>query len=342
MLKVINELPVKKIAMVGFVVAGVVLLATVGKTLAVDAVVAADGSGTFASLQAAIGSAPDNGSGSHILSLRPGRYQGPFLVPKNKTGIRLIGESSATTILTWPWNVNEPQSSNTYQFNPGLVVVGKDFEAENLTIENSSGDHGQALALRCDGDRAVFKNCRITGWQDTLMVNHGRFYFTNCYIAGRVDFIYGSGTAVFDHCEIHSKNGGYVTAANTPEQQPFGLVFLDCKLTGDPVPWKPAPGQKLFEPADPDAYLGRPWRPYASVAFVNCWMDKHIKPAGWHNWGKASNEQTARYVEFQSTGPGANPEARVKWAKPLTAAAAKAYTIENILSGTDGWKPDTQ
>lgn len=323
-------------------VAGAVLLATAGNVFAFDAVVAADGSGNFTNLQAAIAAAPENGSQPCVISIKSGTYQGPFLVPKNKTGIRLIGESPETTILTWPYNVNDRGTNQHYQFDPGLVVLGKDFLAENLTIENTSGDHGQALAVRCDGDRAIFNNCRITGWQDTLMVNNGRFYFTNCFIAGRVDFIYGSATAVFDRCEIHSKNGGYITAANTPEKQPFGLVFLDCRLTGDPAPWKPAPGQKQFENSDVKAYLGRPWRPYACVAFVNCWIGDHIKPAGWHNWGKESNEQTARYSEFGSTGPGANPEARVRWAKQLTAEEAKAYTVRNILRGTDNWKPDAK
>ena len=112
------------------------------------------------------------------------------------------------------------------------------FRAEHLTIQNTkSGDHGQALALRVDGDREVFNDCRILGWQDTLMINNGRDYFTNCLVAGRVDFIYGSATAVFERCEIQSRNGGHVTAASTPKDQPFGFVFTNCKLTGDPQPW---------------------------------------------------------------------------------------------------------
>ena len=108
----------------------------------------------------------------------------------------------------------------TYQFDPAMVVAANDFYAENLTIDNPSGDHGQALALRVDADRAVFKHCRIVGWQDTLMVNSGRQYFTNCYIAGRVDFIYGSGTAVFDHCEIHSRNGGHADGGQYAGESP--------------------------------------------------------------------------------------------------------------------------
>jgi pectinesterase len=305
-----------------------------------DAVVSADGSGTHTTIQSAIAAVPDNGTNEFTILIKPGVYEGPFLVTKQKRHVRFLGEEMERTVLTWAFNVNEPQSSNTYQFNPGLVVAGDDFRAKNLTIQNTSGDHGQALAVRVDNDRAVFDNCRILGWQDTLMVNNGRHYFTNCYIEGRVDFIYGSATAVFDHCIIHSKNGGYVTAASTPKEKEFGFVFLDCKLTGDEVPWiDPANPSKAKVWAKPNAHLGRPWRPYAHVAFIRCEMGDHLKPPGWHNWGKPENETTARYFETGSTGPGANPNGRVPWAKPLSAAEAKAFTIENILSGTDGWSP---
>src|SRR5262249_10365031 len=156
------------------------------------------------------------------------------------------------------------------------------FRAENITFQNVSGDHGQALALRVDGDRALFNHCRLLGWQDTLMINKGREYFTNCYIEGRVDFIYGSDTAVFYRCEIHRKNGRPVTAASTPEDKPFGFVFLDCKLTGDPAPWvDPTNGVAANARKNPLADLGRPWRPYASVAYIRCEMGDHINPVGW-------------------------------------------------------------
>jgi pectinesterase len=304
-----------------------------------DAVVSADGSGTHTTIQAAVAAAPDNGANGFTILVKPGTYQGQFMIPKEKRHVRMVGEEMENTILTWPYNVNDRKPNQPYQFDPGFVVAANDFCAENLTIENRSGDHGQALALRVDADRVAFKDCRILGWQDTLMVNNGRQYFTNCFIAGRVDFIYGSGTAVFDHCEIHSKNGGYVTAASTPPDHPFGFVFLNCKLSGDSTPWNPTNGAAQFEKSDGQAYLGRPWRPSASVTFVNCEMDAHIKPAGWHNWGKVTNETTARYAEYNSTGPGANPEKRVKWAKQFTAAEAKDFTVEKILGGADHWNP---
>jgi pectinesterase len=305
----------------------------------VDAVVSHDSTEQDGNLRAAIHLAPNNSDKPYKILIEPGIYPGQFMVPTGKNHIEFIGVDPTNTILTYPFNVHEAPPGETYQFNPGLVVAGNDFKAENLTIQNMSGDHGQALALRVDGDRECFKNCRITGWQDTLMINNGRDYFTNCYIAGRVDFIYGSATAVFDHCEIHSRNGGHVTAASTPQDQPYGFVFLNCKLTGDSQPWISPEGVPANKREHPMADLGRPWRPYASVAFINCWMGDHIAPAGWNNWGKIANETTARYSEYGSTGPGANPAARVKWARQLTEEQARAYTVANILHGDDSWNP---
>lgn len=309
-----------------------------------DAVVAFDGSGTHATVQAAIEAAPDNGTNGFTILVKPGVYQGQFMIPKQKRHLRIIGEEKENTVLTWPYNVNDRNLTNKFRFDPGMVVLADDFQAANLTIENTSGDHGQALALMVNGDRAVFKNCRILGWQDTLMVNDGRQYFTNCLIAGRVDFIYGSGTAVFDGCEIQSRNGGYVTAASTPADHKHGLVFLDCKLTGNPAPWVDPKADAAARPPKraPQAYLGRPWRANASVAFIRCDLGDHIRPEGWHNWGNVTNETTARYVEYGSTGPGANPDKRVKWARKLTDDEARAFTVESIFKDPDAWTPRLQ
>jgi pectinesterase len=309
-----------------------------------DAVVSFDGAGNYTTVQAAIAAAPDHGTNPFTILIKPGKYAGQFVVPKEKQHIHLIGEETENTLLTYPLNVFETNPTNPV-VNPkfkgiGTVVLGDDFHAENITFENTSGDHGQALALRVLGDRAVVNHCRLLGWQDTLRVDDARQYFTNCYIEGRVDFIYGSGTAVFDRCEIHSKNGGFVTAANTPQNKPVGFVFLDCKLTGDPTPWVNPTNPVVGKPSKkPLADLGRPWRPYASVTYVRCELGDHISPTGWNNWGNVTNETTARYAEYKSTGPGANPEKRVKWAKQLSDDEAKQLSVEKILGGTDGWQP---
>lgn len=304
--------------------------------------VAADGSGQFKTVQEAIAAVSDNAAEPTVIHIKPGTYQGQIMLLQSKLNVTFEGEDAAKTILTYAFNTNEqnPPGVGQQYKGTGVVILGDDFHAINITFQNTSGDHGQALALRIDGDRAVLQNCRLLGWQDTLMLNNGRQYFKDCYIEGRVDFIYGSGTAVFDRCEVHSKNGGHITAASTPEDHPYGFVFFNCKLTGDAIPWSPPVGSPPPR-VTPLADLGRPWRPYASVTYIDCEMGGHIKPQGWNNWGKAENEKTARYSESGSTGPGANPEKRVTWSRQLTRVEAEKITIESVLAGTDGWKPQT-
>jgi pectinesterase len=309
-----------------------------------DAVIYEDGSGTQTNLQDAIAAAPDNGTNTFSILIKPGTYQGQIIVPKSKRHLKFVGENAEDTIVTYSLNQNEapsPDGRPIYN-NAGTVVLGDDFHAENITFQNTSGDHGQALALRADGDREVFNHCRFLGWQDTLLVNNGRYYFTNCYAEGRVDFIYGSAAAVFDRCEIHSKNGGHITAANTPKDRPFGFVFMNCNLTGDPQPWISPEGIPANTNSPPKADLGRPWRPYASVTYLNCEMGGHIKPEGWNNWRNPTNELTARYAEYNSTGPGANPDRRFKWTRQLTKDEAEKITIESVLGGSDNWNPAVQ
>jgi len=314
----------------------------VAKEAKYDAVVSADGSGTHTTVQEAVDASPDSSAKPFTILIKPGKYDGQIIVPKTKRNLRFVGEETENTILSFGLNVFETDSATDPRFKgTGVIVLGDDFHSENITFQNSSGDHGQALALRVDGDRAVFRHCRMLGWQDTVMINNARQYFTNCYVEGRVDFIYGSAAAVFDHCEIHSKNGGHVTAANTPQDKPYGFVFMNCKLTGDPTPWPNPTNTVAAKPAKkPLADLGRPWRPYASVTYLNCEIGDHIKPGGWDNWRNPTNELTARFSEFNSTGPGANPEKRFKWSKQLTKEEAGKITVESVLGGSDAWKPD--
>lgn len=307
----------------------------------VTCTVAADGSGNYKTIQEALAAVPHGRTERTVIRLRAGTYEGPVVISVQDGPISLKGEEPQTTIIDWNRNVKDLIPEGADRTNPGVHVLAADFHSENVTFRNSSGDHGQGLAMRVDGDRAVFWKCRFLGWQDTLMVNKGRDYFKDCYLEGRVDFIYGDGTAFFDHCEIHSKNGGYVTAASTPADHAYGFVFVHCKLTGDDIPWVDPSGQttqKVWKL--PNTNLGRPWRPYASVTFMECEMGSHIVPAGWNNWGKTENEATARYAEFDNSGPGAAPEPRVPWAKRLTKEDAAGITAQSVLGGQDKWSPE--
>jgi pectinesterase len=305
--------------------------------------VAADGSGDFRTMQEAILAVPEKSEDRTIIHIKPGIYQGQIILPKQKSNVIFEGEDVEKTILTYASNVFEPASEASKPRGLkgiGVVIQSDDFHADKVTFENTSGNHGQALALRIDGDRAIVTNCRMLGWQDTLRMENGRQYFRDCYIEGRVDFIYGSATAVLDHCEIHSKNGGHVTAASTPQDHPFGFVFLNCKLTGYDKPWISTTGPTTVpDKLTPLADLGRPWRPYATVAFLNCEIGAHIKPEGWQNWNKTENYKTTRYSEYHCTGPGADRSKRVEWSKELTDEEAEKYTIPNILGGSDNWNP---
>jgi pectinesterase len=207
---------------------------------------------------------------------------------------------------------------------PSTVIDADDFIAENITFENGAGPRGQALAIRVDGDRAVFRKCRFLGWQDTVFLNRGRQYFEDCDIAGHVDFIFGGATAFFERCHIDCRGDGYITAASTPADQPHGFVFAHCRITG-------SPGVRT--------YLGRPWRANSAVAFLWTDMSGVVRPEGWHNWDLPEREKTARYAEYGNTGEGRPGLRRVGWAKQLSEAEARALTASAVLAGTDKWKP---
>jgi pectinesterase len=293
-------------------------------------VVAADGSGQFTKLQDAIMSVPDGRADNPvIIRIKPGTYKELVYVQREKRFFHLIGEDPATTVLTYDLDANLPDKDGkpigTFR-TPSTVIDADDFTAEGLTFENSAGPVGQALALRVDGDRAVFRNCRFLGHQDTIFLNRGRQLFDRCYIEGTTDFIFGGATAYFHACHIHCLKSSYITAAATPDFQPFGFVFRDCRITA----------------ASPDlqVYLGRPWRGYAAVTFLNTEMPGAIRPEGWHNWDRPEREQSARYAEYHSTGPGATPTARVAWARQLPDEAAQSITAETVLAGQDSWNPE--
>lgn len=291
-----------------------------------DYVVAKDGSGDFFTVQEAIDAVPDFRKNRTTILVRPGEYKEKIVIPESKRSISLIGQEGA--VLTYDDHARTLNSFGEEKGTSGsssCYIYGPDFYAENITFDNSAGPVGQAVACFVSGDRAHFKNCRFLGNQDTLYTygKQSRQYYENCYIEGTVDFIFGSSTAVFDGCRIHSKRDGYLTAPSTPQGTPYGYVFYDCAITAEPGVGK--------------VYLSRPWRPYAQAVFINCLMDGHITPEGWHNWGKKENEKTVNYAEYGSRGAGANKDKRAPFGKQLK--NVKDYEIAKVLAGDDGWNP---
>ncbi len=289
---------------------------------AYDFTVDKNDNGDYKTVQEAINAVPDFRNRITTIFIRKGVYKEKLILPASKINVSIIGELVDSVILTCDDYASKKNRFGEEMGTTGstsFYIFGDGFKAENITFENSSGPVGQAVAVRIDGDSVAFKNCRFLGFQDTLYP-HGKSsnqYYKNCYIEGTVDFIFGWSRSFFDNCTIFCKSKGYITAPSTEKENEYGFVFRNCTITGS------APENSV--------YLGRPWRPYGNSVFISCELGSIIKSEGWHNWNKVENETTARFAEYENTGPGANKSTRVNWSIQLPAAEAIKYTPENIL-----------
>lgn len=288
-----------------------------------NVVVAQDGSGDYESIQAAIDGSKSFPYKPVIITVKEGVYNEKVHIYSWNTKVHLIGESKEKTIIRAGDFFKKIAKGRNSTFHTSTVLVeGNDCLIKNLTIENSAGEVGQAVALSVNADRVKVENCNLLGYQDTLYTaGEGlKQYFKNCLITGSTDFIFGEATVFFENCTIHSKKDSYITAASTPAGIAHGYVFNNCKLTAD---------EGVSE-----VYLGRPWRVYAKTVFVDCELGSHILKEGWHNWNKKDAEQTVFYAEINSKGPGASKE-REQWAKQLKKSKAKQFSKEKVLKASN-------
>lgn len=293
--------------------------------------VAKDGSGNFTTVQAAFNSIPPKNIKPVTIIVKKGIYREKLFLDSLKQFITIVGEDKLSTMLAWNDHTGKiapnGDTINT-RTSWSFKITADNFTARDITFQNDAGfTAGQAVAVESDGDKAIFKNCRFIGNQDVLFTNsdRSRQYFEDCYIEGTTDFIFGSSTVWFERCHIYSKKNSHVTAAATPKEKEFGYVFNWCELDGD---------TSLH-----NVSLGRPWRPYAAVTYLHCYIGPHIRPEGWSVWNNNENHLTARYAEFSNFGPSSGTESRVKWAKQLTDEEVKRYTLWNVLGG---WNPKQQ
>lgn len=280
--------------------------------------VAKDGTGDFRHIQDAIDAMRVYPLAPITLYIKNGVYNEKIELPANNTDVSFIGENVDSTIIVFNDYSGRGKMTTFTSFT--AKISGNRFYAQNITFSNNAGRVGQAVALYVDADKAVFNHCRFLGSQDTIFGagETSRQLFSNCYIEGTTDFIFGPSTAVFQNCIIRAKSDSYLTAASTTRGKKFGYVFLDCKIEAAPEVTK--------------LYLGRPWRAYAKTVFLRCEMPEQIAPEGWNNWRNPENEKTVFYAEYQTRGRGANPSARVKWAKQLADKEAAQYTLTNIFA----------
>lgn len=307
-----------------------------------------NGNGDFKTILEALNSIENDTLPVEIL-IKAGIYKERIEI--TRPNLTLIGENRENTIITYDYyakmKMEDGSLRRTFR-SYSVLLDGQNISVENITFVNSSGfgkEVGQAIAVYAEGDLLTFKNCSFLGSQDTLFTgplppkviepggfigpkefaprNNSHQLYENCYIRGDIDFIFGSATAYFDHCEIFSQNinekvNGYITAPSTPQDQEFGYVFNHCHFTSN------CPKESV--------YLGRPWRNFAKAVFLNCELDEHIKKEGFHDWNKKDAHNTIFFAEYNSFGTGANDSFRESWVKILTKEEAKKYKKENVLA----------
>jgi pectin methylesterase-like acyl-CoA thioesterase len=284
--------------------------------------VAADGTGKYKTVQAAIDAVAANNTTRQTITIKPGTYREIVTVPSNKPFITLKGGGDTNDDVVI---VNNRSSAGGYGTSGSATFFanGKEFNATNLTISNDYGEGSQAVAANLNADRLVFDNVRFLGAQDTLLVNSGRSYVKGGYVEGTVDFIFGGGTAVFNGTKVYEKRstGGPITAAKTDAANPYGFLFHKCTITGA---------------MNNTTQLGRPWGPAAQVLFRESSLSATMKTA--QPWTDMSGNtwQNARFLEYKNTGSGATVNSN----RPqLSDSQAANYTPQKYLAGTDNWNP---
>ncbi|MCX7876697.1 MAG: pectinesterase family protein [Melioribacteraceae bacterium] len=307
----------------------------------VKKVVAKDGSGDYKTVQEAFDNVPDFYTGTWTIFVKKGTYKEKLLLSSKKVNVILEGEDRDNTILTYDDYSGRVVNGVTLGTSTSYSVAidASDFIAKNITFQNTS-TVAQAVALRIQGDRHSFYNCKLLGYQDTYYTwggsGVGRSYMKNCFIEGSVDFIFGRNIVVFDNCTINiNRNAGTLTAASTDESSKFGYVFLNCKITYNKIGFDNNPITSF--------YLGRPWQNSPRTVFIKCEEPDALNAQGWLTW----NVTPALYAEYKCYGAGSDFSKRLNISRQLTDNEAKDYNIKNIFSKnsspsfSNDWLPDT-
>ena len=281
----------------------------------------------FATIQRAMDHAPQPGpTGRLYVHIAHGTYSERVIVTANRPRTTFLGDPSAPSSIVITAAQNAKSAGGTF-FSETVDVEAPEFNADGVTFANTAGATGQAVAIAVRSDKAVFKHCRFLGYQDTLFADFGRQYYTESYITGGVDFIFGNAAAVFDHVTIHEQVSGYLTAqSRTGPQQVTGYVITRSTVTSEALEAN-------------NFYLGRPWREYARVIVMNTILPVELSPQGWSPWSKGDIPVHTFYAEYNNGGPGSPITGRVPWSHQLSKQEAQHFTATEFLRGPDHWNP---
>ncbi|PQQ01823.1 hypothetical protein Pyn_26850 [Prunus yedoensis var. nudiflora] len=300
-----------------------------------DVTVSQDGSGKFKRIMDAIAAAPSHSQKQFVIFVKKGVYKEYVKIDKTKTNLALIGEGmSVTTISGDRSNASGWATMDSATFD----VRAEGFLAMNIGFENTAGpSKGQAVALSSRSDRSVFYRCKISGYQDTLLVLSGRQFYRECKISGTVDFIFGYGTAVFQHCRIIARKAikgqqDTITANGRLSEDSSGFSFQFCRIEAD--------SDLVGNVNSTKTYLGRPWGKYSRTVFIKSFMSNSITPEGWLEWSGKTNLDTLYYAEYKNYGPGASVAGRVKWPGYHLISEVDSFAVDKLIGGKS-WLPST-
>ncbi|CAL5410820.1 unnamed protein product [Camellia sinensis] len=286
------------------------LLETSPKDINADVVVAQDGSGNYGTVNEAVSSVPDNDNTRYIIYVKQGTYNENVVIGSNKKNVMLVGDGMDLTIITG--NLNVIDGSTTFN-SATVAAVGDGFIAQDICIQNTAGAvKEQAVALlRVGADQSLINRCRIDAYQDTLYAHSNRQFYRDSCITGTIDFIFGNAVVMLQNCDIvvrlpMSGQFNAVTAQgkNNPNQN-TGTSIQTCNVTAS-LDLEPIKGTIK-------SYLGRPWKAYSTTIFMQSYIEDHIDPAGWAEWGGDLNLNTLYYGEYMNYGSGAGIAMRVTW-----------------------------
>ncbi len=313
----------------------VALVCLASPALATEVKVSHDDPAAFHTVQAAIDSLPDTGGD---IVIAPGTYREKLFVTKSGVHMHGTGAKPEDTVLV---NGDGAMNVGGTFHSATLDASGDDFHLDNLTVQNDywlnpANPPSQAVALSVTGDRDVFTRIRLLGHQDTLFANKGkgnrmsRQYYSDCYIEGHVDFIFGNAKAYFHGCEIHGvphESIMFTAQSKATPEEDSAYVFDHCILTADPQA--------------KNISLGRAWRIRATVIFLDTDMQAPVIKDGWREWtpGKTNTLPFAYYAEYKSSGPGANPTGREPYSLQLTDTQAAQWRLATFFKGDTAWLP---
>ena len=269
------------------------------------------GPGHEPTVAAAVAAAPAGA----VIRIAPGIYHERLSL--DTPGLQLIGTGSSPDAVRIVAATGAGEAGGTSK-TATVFARAAGIRISHLSIENAFSrlhpdvrDGAQAVALAASGDGQRFDHLHLIGYQDTLYAGSAgcageqgpcrpaRQIYADSRIDGAVDVIFGDALAYFDHDELHGVLRRQVTLTAQSRRYPAqasGYVFDHCRISADP--------------SVVSISLGRPWRAYATVVYIDSLMDGRVLAAGFTEWTGRPALRTATYAEYGSRGPGARTQGR--------------------------------